>query len=268
MSPVKSKRPRGSLAARRPVRHPPQVEAESHVVRAAVVGHDVRHLERRVELVPVRPRGAKPAERADVDRRDARIVVADVAVEAGNAEVGARCRDAAHREGIQGVEIDPVIADPEVVVQVRPQRVRIGEQRVLVDTGLRDHLDRNRRWRNPDVVREAVVPVVAEIQASLVADVLIDAEQDLVDVVVRSGVGLQVRRRPRLVCRRVVLQQLARDRRNLRLGDDVAGKRLAGQRVFDGGGDFGKVPLAHQRGRHGNEAGRQARPRGPLRTRP
>ena len=51
----------------------------------------------------------------------------------------------AHVERIHGVEVDPVIADPEIVVQVRPQRVRVGEQPVLVHARLGHPGDGNRR---------------------------------------------------------------------------------------------------------------------------
>ena len=117
----------------------------------------------------------------------------------------------AHRERIHGVEVDAVIADPEVVEQVRPQRVGVGEQPVLVDARLRDRRDRNRGVE--DVAVEAVVPVVADVQPDLVADVLIDAGQDLVDVVAcrRSGPA-GCWRVPGTVRLRVVLQQLQRRR--------------------------------------------------------
>ena len=97
-------------------RQPPQVEPGADVVRAARVGEHVRHLERRVELVPVRAAGAEPAEVADVDAGDAGIVVLHVAVEPGNAERRAGVRPAVHGEVVQRVEVDAVVADPEVVV--------------------------------------------------------------------------------------------------------------------------------------------------------
>ena len=50
-------------------------------------------------------------------------------------------------ELVQRVEVDAVVADPEIVEQIRLQRVRVGHQRVLVDAGLRDPLHGNR----PDV---------------------------------------------------------------------------------------------------------------------
>ena len=43
-----------------PGRHLPQIEPAAHVVRAAVVGQHVRHLERRIELVPVGAGAADP----------------------------------------------------------------------------------------------------------------------------------------------------------------------------------------------------------------
>ena len=122
---------------------PAQVEAGADVVRAAGVGQHVRHLERRVELIPVRAAAAEPAEVADVDARDARVAVPDVAVEARNAQVGPASGGRSRRR-IQRVEVDAVIADPEVVVQGRRQRVRVGDQRVLVDARLRRPGDGNR----------------------------------------------------------------------------------------------------------------------------
>src|SRR5439155_62402 len=194
---------------------------------------------------------------ADVDSWYAWVVISDVTVEAGNAEIHAGRGDAVHGEVIQRVEVDAVVPDPEVVVQVRPQRVCVGKQRVLVHAGLRDHLDRNGRRRVSDVGGVTVVPVIAEVQPYLVADVLVDACEDLVDVVGRGSVGLHVGRYPRLVRRRVGLEKLQRDRGQLRPGNDVAWKRLARDGVPDGGADFGKVPLAHQRRRNRDEAGGQ-----------
>jgi hypothetical protein len=168
-------------------------------VRSAVIGHDVRHLKRRVELEPVRTGRPEPVEVADVDGRNAWIVVADVTVEAGNAEIGAGCWHTVYREVIQRVEVDAVIADAKIVVQIGPQRVRVRKQRVLVHARLRDHLDGNRCRRISDIAGVAVVPVVAKIQPGFVAEVLIDAGEDLVDVVVECGVGPQIGRRPRQV---------------------------------------------------------------------
>ena len=146
---------------------------------------------------------------------------------------------------IQRVEVEAVVADAKIVEQVRLQRVGIGEERVLVHPRLRHAGRRNR----PDRRIEAVVPVVAHIQADLVADVLIDPSEELIDVVL-------VRRRRRQIVggaggvrRRVVLQQVHRHRRQHRLRDDVARKRLAGERVLDRGADLREIALAHQRGR-------------------
>src|SRR4029453_15781533 len=84
--------PSARVVGRTPARRQPaQVEAGADVVRSAVIGHDVRHLKRRVELEPVRAGRPESVEVADVDGRNAWIVVTDVTVEAGNAEVGAGC---------------------------------------------------------------------------------------------------------------------------------------------------------------------------------
>ena len=116
---------------------PPQIEPGAHVVRAAGVGEDVRQLERRVELVPVRAAAAEAAEGAgEIDGRDAGVAERDVAIEAGNAEIRAGDAVAVHGEVIQRVEIDAVVADPEIVEQRRRQRVRVRDQRVLVDARL------------------------------------------------------------------------------------------------------------------------------------
>ena len=196
-------------------------------MRSAVIGHDVRHLKCRVELVPVRTRRPQAGEVADVDSWYAWVVISDVTVEAGNAEPRADARQVVHVEVVQCVEVDAVVAGPKIVEQARAQRVRVGEQPVLVHAGLRDHLDRNGRRRVSDVGGVTVVPVIAEVQPYLVADVLVDACEDLVDVVGRGSVGLHVGRYPRLVRRRVGLEKLQRDRGQLRPGNDVAWKRLA-----------------------------------------
>src|SRR5262249_19699019 len=131
------------------------------------------------------------------------------------------------------------------------------EQRVLVDARLRDHLYGNGGRRVADVDRVAVVPVVPEVQPGLVAQVLVDADERLIDVVRGLGIRLHVRGGcPLRRCREVV-QQVQGDGRQLRARNDVAGKRLTGERILDGRRDFGKVALPHQRGGHGDEAGRQ-----------
>ena len=135
----------------------------------------VGHLERRVELIPVRA-GAEPAEIADVDARQPGVAVFHVAIEAGDAQRRARVCRTVDREGIERVEVHPVVADPEVVEQVRLQRVGIPAEPVVVDARLRH---RGRRDRGvEDVAAEAVVPVVADVQPDLVADVLIDAARN------------------------------------------------------------------------------------------
>ena len=68
---------------------PPQIEPGADVMRAPVVGDDVRELERRVELQPVRAAAPMPVKPRDGEARDARIVEPHVAVEAGDAEDGA-----------------------------------------------------------------------------------------------------------------------------------------------------------------------------------
>ena len=217
-------------------------------MRSTVVVQDVRHLKCGVELIPVRTRRTEPVEVADVDGRDSWILVGDVAGEAGNAEIRACRRHAVHGEVIQRVEVDAVVPDPEVVVQVRPQRVCVGKQRVLVHAGLRDHLDRNGRRRVPDVGGVTVVPVIAEVQPYLVADVLVDACEDLVDVVGRGSVGLHVGRYPRLVRRRVGLEKLQSDRRQPRWRNDVARERRAAiERIFHHGGGLREIALKHLR---------------------
>ena len=104
-----------------------------------------------------------------------------------------------------------MVADPEVVVEIRSQRVRVGEQGVLVHTWLGDAGDGNRA----DVGVVAVVPVVAEIQSDFVADILIDAGEDLVDDVLACRIRLDVVGGARPVRGRIVLQQLERDRGQL-----------------------------------------------------
>ena len=195
-------------------RHPPQVEAGADVVRSAVVGEHVRQLERRVELEPVRPARPEPVEVADVDAGKAGIVERRVAVEPGNSQRRSGVRWSADIEGIHGIEVDAVIADPEVVEQVRPQRVRVRKQPVLVDARLRDR--RHGDDRVADVRVEAVVPVVADVQPNLVAEILIDPGQDLVDVVGVGARRLQVVGGASPVRLGVVLQELARGRRDHR----------------------------------------------------
>ena len=164
MSPVKLKQPARIVGGAAAGGEPPQIEAGADVVRAARVRQHVRHLERRVELIPVGAAAAEPGEVADVDAREPGVAVAHVAVEARE------CRATSRRlpvpltaNGVQRVEVDAVIADAEVVVQVRRQRVGVGDQRVLVDARLRH---RGRRDRGvEDVAAEAVVPVVAERSA-------------------------------------------------------------------------------------------------------
>ena len=120
-----------------PRRHAPHIEPGADVMRSARIRQHVRRLKRRVELIPVRAAAAQPAERADVDAREARIVVPDVAIEAGNAELRSGGGQVVHGEVIQRVEADAVVADPEIVEQIRFQRVRVGNQRVVVDARLR-----------------------------------------------------------------------------------------------------------------------------------
>ena len=72
-------------------------------MRAPVVGDDVRELERAVELQPVRAAQHDAVKAGDGEVRDARIVEPHVAVEAGNAEIGASRGQAVHLEGIQRV---------------------------------------------------------------------------------------------------------------------------------------------------------------------
>ena len=109
-------------------RQPAQVESRTHVVRAAVPGQDVRGLERRVELIPVRAAGRQAAELADVDARNARIVVLRVAVKPGDAERRAGTLLVVDRELIQRVEVETVVADAKIVEQGGLQRVGVGER--------------------------------------------------------------------------------------------------------------------------------------------
>ena len=103
----------------------PQVEAGPEVVRARRVGEDVGGLERGVELIPVGPAGAEAGEVGDVDAGKPGVAVGHVAVESRNAERRAGVARAANRERIERVEVDPVIADAEVVVEIRLQGVGI-----------------------------------------------------------------------------------------------------------------------------------------------
>ena len=206
MSPVNRKEPAGVVRRAPARRHPPQIEPGPHVVRAAGVREDIRHLERRVELEPVRAARAEPAEVADGDAREPGIVEPGVAVEPRYAKAGARARRPVDVKRIHGVEVDAVVADPEIVEQVGSQRMRVRAQPVLVHTRLGHRSDRNRRVENIGV--EAIVPVVADVQPDLVAQILVDAGEHLVDVVAGGTGRLEIIGRARPVRLGVVPKQV------------------------------------------------------------
>jgi hypothetical protein len=87
----------------------------------------------------------------------------------------------------------------------------VGKQRVLVDPRLGHAGDRNGANRRV----QAVVPVVPRIEAHLVAKILIDTAEELIDVVLVGTIRLKVVRGPRAVGGRIELEQILRDRRDL-----------------------------------------------------
>ncbi len=203
------------------------------------------------------PRVADAREPGEVDRRDARVVVADVAVEAGDADVGAGRRHPFDHQVVERVQVEAVVADPEVVEERRRQRLLPGHQGVLVLAWL------EQAGGGDDVAEavERVHPVVADVEARRVADVLVDPQQQLVDVALGQRRCLIVVagavRRPRQVRQRVVLQQPDRFVRELRERDLVARVRLLGDGVDDLRADLAEVAAPHPLGRHRrNRAGR------------
>src|SRR5262249_32674320 len=115
-----------------------QIETSTNVVRAAVPRENVRGLERRVELVPVGSTRRQRAEVAGVHARKPWVVVYRVAVDPRNPQRRPGALLVVDRELVQRVEVQPMVADTEVVDQRWRQRVGVGDERVLVYSRLRD----------------------------------------------------------------------------------------------------------------------------------
>jgi hypothetical protein len=123
-----------------------------------------------VELEPVGAGISPPGESADVELRSARVRAFAIRIEAGDAQLGSRIGNPVDIKIIDRIRVNRLAPDPEIVDQVRRQRVCIADGVVVGD------------GRNPGCVvlyggavgDLLVLSLVTEKEPGLIADILID----------------------------------------------------------------------------------------------
>ena len=228
---VKRKRPACAIHRRTAGRQSAKLRPRHDVMRPTRPTDLIGKLMRAVVLIPIGPAAAESVETGDTKVGDARVVISRVAVEIWDSEVRAGCLVACRGEGIDGVSIEEVPANTEVIHQVWRQSVHIAEDVVRYRRGRNGAID----WNRTPAECVPLLPVGANVQADFVADILIDPVHRLVVAGGSRYSDRNIARQTGEIRRRIVLLELLGDRRNAAGGNYIARERgVPVQRIFDG----------------------------------
>src|SRR5262245_39379575 len=165
---------------------------------------------RAVVLIPIGSAASESVETGDIEVRNTWVVKSRIAVERRDSEVRTGCFIACRGERIDGVSIEEIPAHTEVIYEARRQSVDIPEDIICHRRRRNRAVDRNR------TAAECIplLPVGANVQSDLVADILIDPVHGLVVAGGSRNGYRKIARQPGEIRSRIVLLELLGDRRN------------------------------------------------------